>query len=101
MNKRGASDRGSKWFAHLPIPKFSNSTPELKCTFSRGGGDSQLLMLSPEMLKSKISISAGGGGVGGQLLMLSPEMLKLKISISEGGGGWLPTFDVESKFAKI
>ena len=38
---------------------------------------SQLLMLSPEMLKSHIHIFAGEGeGVGGQLLMLSPKILK-------------------------
>ena len=33
-------------------------------------------MLDPEMLNSKIPIFASGRGFGGQLLMLSPEMLK-------------------------
>ena len=49
-----------------------------------------------------------GGGVGGtnfQLLLLSPNLLKSKIPMSGGGGGgwWnqLSTFDAESKFAKI
>ena len=41
----------------------------------------------------------GGGGIGSQLLMLSPEMLKSQIPIS-GVGGW-PTFDAESGNAKI
>ena len=59
-------------------------------------------MLSPEMLKSPIQIFAGGwGGVGGQLLMLSPEMLKSQILIFAGVEGWQPTFDAESKNAKI
>ena len=40
--KGGASDRGPKWFAHLPSPKFSNSTPNLIFTFSGGGGGWQL-----------------------------------------------------------
>ena len=44
--------------------------------FAGEGGGGQLLMQSPEMLKSKIPIFASWGGVGGQLLMLSPEMLK-------------------------
>ena len=45
-------------------------------------------MLSPEMLKSQITISGvgGWGGVGGQLLMLIPEMLKSQIPISGMGG---------------
>ena len=33
-----------------------------------------------------------GGGVGDQLLMLSPDILKSQIPIFEGGGGWWPTF---------
>ena len=71
----------------------------------------QLLMLSPNLLKSKIPMSGGGGVVGGtnfQLLMLSPNLLKSKIPMS-GGVGWggdcwwnqFPTFDAQSKFAKI
>ena len=43
----------------------------------------------------------GKGRVGSQLLMLSPEMLKSQIYIFAGGGGsWWPTFDAESKYAK-
>ena len=41
----------------------------------------QLLMLSSNLLKSKIPMAGGGGGVGGtnfQLLMLSPNLLKKK-----------------------
>ena len=54
----------------------------------------------------------GGGRVGEpnfQLLMLSPNLLKSQIPMlgggrGEGEGGWwnqLPTFDTEFKFAKI
>ena len=36
-----------------------------------------------------------------QLLMLSPNLIKSKIPMSgRGGGGQFPTFDAESKFAK-
>ena len=51
----------------------------------------------------------GGGGfmeTNFQLLMLSSNLLKSKIPMSSGGGGWvgwwnqLSTFDAESKFAK-
>ena len=48
--KRAAPNRGSKWFAHLPIPKFRSQD---------------------------------------------------EISISRGEGVWRPTFDAESKNAKI
>ena len=51
------------------------------------------------MLKSQISISKGGGGERDQLLILSPEMLKSQIPILGGGGQ--PTFDAESRNAKI
>ena len=50
-----------------------------------GGTNFQLLMLSSNLLKSKIPMSGGGGGgVGGsgtnfQLLMLSPNLLTKKI----------------------
>ena len=62
-------------------------------------------MLSPKMLKSQIHIFLGGGDPGNQLLMLSPKMLKFQNHIFVGGGGgeggWWPTFDAESKNAKI
>ena len=50
--------------------------------------------------------TGGGRGEGIQLLMLSPKMLKSKIHIFTGGWagwgrGWQPTFDAESKNAKI
>ena len=104
----------------------------------RGGGRAlmetnfQLLLLSPNLLKSKVPIFGGGGGGargnqfptfvaeskfakiqrgGGdgtnfQLLMLSPNLLKSKVPIFGGGGGGsrgnqFPTFVAESKFAKI
>ena len=54
-------------------------------------------------------MSGKGGGVGGtnfQLLMLSSNLLKSKIPMSSGGGGWgwwnqLSLFDAELKFAQI
>ena len=74
-------------------------------------------MLSPNLLKSQNSHVGWGRGRGGlretnfQLLMLSPNLLKSQIPMSDGGGGggWgvgvggnqFPTFDAESKFAKI
>ena len=64
----------------------------------------QLLLQSPNLLKSKVPISrGGGGGTNFQLLMLSPNLLKSKIPIfGEGGHGHqFPTFVAESKFAKI
>ena len=49
-------------------------------------------------------MGVGWGGVGGlHILMLSSNLLKSKIPILLGGGGWwnqFPTFDAESKFAK-
>ena len=69
--------------------------------------------LLKDPLKSKILMSIdGGGGEGGlaetnfQLLMLSPNLLKSQIPMSGEGGGEVggnqfPTFDAESKFAKI
>ena len=42
----------------------------------------------------------GVGGTNFQLLMLSPNFLQSKISMSGGeGGDQFPTFDAESKFA--
>ena len=60
-------------------------------------------MLSPEMLKSQIHIVGGGLVVKSQLLMLSPKMLKRpKFTFSQlGEGGLQPNFDAESKNAKI
>ena len=49
---------------------------------------------SPSSVKTPWITWIHGWGVGGQLLMLSPEMLKSKIPIFAGGevGGWQPTF---------
>ena len=77
-----------------------------------GGTNFQLLMLSSNLLKSKIPMfDWGRGEIGGtnfQLLMLSSNLLKSKIPMSDlwggGGGCWwnqLSTFDAEFKFAKI
>ena len=57
-----------------------------------GGGHLWNLMLSSNLLKSKIPISVGGGGSGGWgvegwwNLMLSSNLLKSKIPICGGGG---------------
>ena len=66
----------SKWFVHLPI---------------RGGGvggGSWNLMLSSNLLQSKIPI-LWGGRRGSRNLMLSSNLLKSKIPILWGGGGGL------------
>ena len=70
----------------------------------KGRIGSQLLMVSPKILKPQIHIftGVGKGRVGGQLLMLSPKMLKSQIHIFTGGRGHQqPTFDAKSINAKI
>ena len=58
-----------------------------------GGTNFQLLMLSSNLLKSKIPIS-GDRGWWNQLLMLSSNLLKSKIPISKGEEGVVePTFN--------
>ena len=94
---RGAPGRGSKWFAHLPIPKklryislhYAHFITNV--TISWGGGvvetNFQLLMLSPNLLKSQIPMSGwGGGGCGNQFptLILSPNLLKSKKKFYKG-----------------
>ena len=69
-----------------------------------GGTNFQLLMLSSNLLKSKIPISEGRlVKPNFQLLMLSSNLLKSKIPISRGGGWWnqLSTFDAEFKLPEI
>ena len=69
----------------------------------------QLLMLSPNLLKSKSSFMVGGRGgcmtANFQLLVLSPNLLKFQKSLCTGGrglhDGQLPTHDAEFKSAKI
>ena len=66
---------GSKWFAHLPI---------------RGeGGGSRNLMLSSNLLKSKIPIyeGVGGGGWGGGVVEFEIEFKFAKIQNSNFWGG--------------
>ena len=57
----------------------------------------QLLLQSPNLLKSKVPISrGGGGGTNFQLLMLSPNLLKSNFPIFRGEGthgNQFPTFD--------
>ena len=62
----------------------------------------QLLMLSPNLLKSKVPIFGGVVETNFQLLLLSPNLLNSKVPIFGGGhGNQFPTFDAESKFAEI
>ena len=69
---------------HLKFPLGGGGSDWLKTNF-------QLLMLSSNLLKSKIPMSSGGGGGGlvanFQLLMLSSNLLKSKIPMSSWGGG--------------
>ena len=72
----------------------------------RGGWWNQLSTFDAEFNFTKIQNSHFGGGVGGtnfQLLMLSSNLLKSKIPIFGRGGWWnqLSTFDAEFKFVKI
>ena len=72
--------------AEFKFAKIQNSHVE---------GGSQNLMLSPNLLKSKIPMLRRGL----RNLMLSSNLLKSKIHMLRGGGG-LMEFDAESKFAK-
>ena len=147
--------KGSRWsrasrmlkFKDISIDAESKSAKIPKSLYGGGGGGGgggwmtanfQLLMLSPNLLKSQSPFMVvGGGGVcdgqlptfdaesksakipkslygggGGcvmanfQLLMLSPNLLKSKNPFTVGGGLGgvkiqLPIFDAESKSAKI
>ena len=81
-----------------------------KSLYGGGGGvhDSQLPTFDAESKSAKIPKSLYGGGRGCmmanfQLLMLSPNLLKSQSPFMVGGvhDGQLPTFDAESKSAKV
>ena len=119
---------GRDWWPTFDV-KFRNAKiPNLHfCRWGGGGVGGQLLMQSPKMLQSQILIFAGmegwwstfdaesknakksqihiftggRGGLGSQLLMLNPKMLKSQIHILADRECWWPTFDAESKNAKI
>ena len=92
--------------AEFKFAKIQNSHVE-----GGGGGwlvetNFQLLMLSSNLLKSKIPMLRVGGLVetNFQLLMLSSNLLKSKISmlrVGGVGGNQFPTFDAEFEFAKV
>ena len=98
----------------------SAKIPNSPCGRQGGGGgfmmaNFQLLMLSPNLLKSQTAYAPWGEGgfmmANFQLLMLSPTLLKSQIAYAPWGGGGvveggvicdgqLPTFDAEPKSAK-
>ena len=90
------------------LPTFDAESKSPKIPNLLGGGgcmmaNFQLLMLSPNLLKSQICWEGGCMTANFQLLMLSPNLLKSQIPWWGGGvhDGQLPTFDAESKSAKI
>ena len=80
--------------------KFTKIQNSHLCVWGVGWGGSQNLMLSSNLLKSKIPI-CGGGGVWNQfsqLLMLSPNLLKKKKFLSfqvKGAWEWFWIFNTE------
>ena len=88
--KRGAPERGSRWSR---VSTMLNS----KTSLYRGGGgcmtaNFQLLMLSPNLLKSQSLVGGGGGGAhdSQQLPTLdaeSPNLLKSQSPVGGGGEG--------------
>ena len=90
----------STFDAEFKFAKIQNSHVRLEGGGEIGGTNFQLLMLSSNLLKSKIPIFdwGGGGEIGGtnfQLLMLSSNLLKSKIPMFNWGGERLvePTFN--------
>ena len=65
------------------------------------GGVLRNLMLSSNLLKSKIPIWVGGGGGGGGSRNLMLKFAKIQNSHLWGWGGVFVEFDAEFKFAKI
>ena len=75
--------------AEFKFAKIQNSHVE-------GEGGSRNLMLSSNLLKSKIPMLGGGGG----LMEFDAEFKFAKIQNSYVGGGGLVEFDAEFKFAE-
>ena len=110
--------RGGAGEQHPTFDVESKTAKNTNSLYSRGGGGElgpnfQLLMPSPNLLKTQIPYTVRvGGGEGGlepkfQLLMWSQNLLKTQIPCWSGrwGGGWwagiqLPTLDTDSKSAK-
>ena len=118
LKQRGVPDRGSKWFAYLPIPqKLTKSKfakiPNSHVLWGRGGvGRDQFPTFDAETKFAKISNSHvwwGRSGVGGdQFPTFDAETKRAKITNSHVwwgrglvGRNQFLTFDSESKFAKI
>ena len=81
------------------LTEFDTEFKFAKIQNSHVEGDSQKLMVSSNLLKSRIPMLRVGSG-GTQNLMLSSNLLKSKISMLRVGWG-LMEFDAEFKFAKI
>ena len=79
---------GKSWNLMLSLNLLKSKIPICRDGGGRGWGGSRNLMLSSNLLKSKIPICGGAGGGGSQNLMLSSNLLKSKIPISAGLGGW-------------
>ena len=89
---RGAPDRGLK-----VVRTFTNS-------WGGGGGCSWNLMLSSNLLKSKIPICGGVGGFAefdAEFKFAKIQNSHLSGSGGDWGGGGFVEFDAEFKFAKI
>ena len=98
---------GSKWFAHLPIPKFKKKKKtRIPCTVGGGGeggrrGPGILLpTFDAESKSTKISNSLYGGGWQRSSSRQVQKFLNLSPNLKflfGGGGGQFPTFDAESE----
>ena len=83
FHRGGWGGGGRDWWTTFDAePRNANIQNSNFHRWEGGEVGGQLLMLSPEMLKSKIPIFAWGwglGGVGSQLLMQSPVLIKSKL----------------------
>ena len=90
----GGGESGGVCGTNFQLLMLSSNLLKSKIPFLGGGvgvdgTNFQLLMLSSNLLKSKFPFLGGVvGGTNFQHLMLSSNLLKSKIPISGGGGGW-------------
>ena len=95
----GGAGEGGGWFTEFDVEfKFA----KIQNSYVEGGwvgGGLWNLMLSSNLLKSKIPMLRVGGWGGSWNLMLSSNLLKSKIPMLRVGGGGFAEYDVELKFA--